>query len=105
MNNLPLIRKSNPSLLASQIKPVSPITHENITYEQSQTVRVFDPRLILDFSPCNHGDKVQIQRIIQNKQINGNTIIKLCNVSVIEIIKEYSFDEWDKALSTNHETL
>ena len=98
MNKIPLIRRSTPSLLASKLQAVIPISNENIIYETSQLVRVFDPGLCLTFTSCDMGDKVQIQRVIEHKQINGDNIIKLCNVHIIEIIKEYSFDEWDNGL-------
>lgn len=98
-HQLPLIRRSIPSTLASQIIPVEPINNQDLQYTHRQDVDYFDPRQRMASALSDLGDKVQVRRVIISEPVNSKSIITIQNVTCIEILKEYTFDEWDRALT------
>lgn len=74
-------------------------------YDVKQEVVVFDPRLIIcDWTPREKFEKVIVKRvkklIPQFKDGNEKRIgrITLVPTKTIEILKEYTFEEWDKGM-------
>lgn len=102
--NLLIIRNHKPELLASKIEPTGPINIDvnNIEYKHTQSIRVFDPRTYYCLGSYNLdlGNKVQIERIVKSIPINAPKHLNLLHYTTrIEIIKKYTFDEWDASLS------
>jgi len=100
MTPMPVIRRSEPSLFASHIQSVEALGVGDIEYIHTQDVVVFDPRLCLTFAPCDLGNKVQIQRVIHSIPKIKTGIMGIRNERLIEIIKEYTFEEWDTGLTS-----
>ena len=61
-----------------------------------QRIQVFDPREIIDGG--DHGDKVQIRRILQRVPVNTTTSFHIVPTKILEVIRVYSFEEWDAGL-------
>jgi ABC-type lipopolysaccharide export system ATPase subunit len=96
-----IIRDQFPNSILGEIKTEQPITESfDYQYKTIQTVEIDDPRDHIHCMSGNERQTVQIQRIL--KKIPTNLPIDKCfhlePQIIIEIIKEYSFEEWDKGL-------
>jgi hypothetical protein len=97
---MPIIRRTIPTIMASQIQSIIPIKVDNndIKYKTTQEIIIFDPRMYIDVD-ININNKVQIQRVIVEALISPtDENYNLRYQTVIEIIKEYSFADWDDGL-------
>ncbi len=96
-----IIRNHKPELLASKIKSTDVnIDVNDVEYKHIQSIRVFDPRNCYYPDNSSLGNKVQIERIVKSVPINAPKHLNLLHyTTLIEIIKEYTFDEWDAGLS------
>jgi len=95
---MPIIRRTIPTIMASQIQSIIPIKVDNndIKYKTTQEIIIFDPRMYIDVDINN---KVQIRRVIVEALISPtDENYNLRYQTVIEIIKEYSFADWDDGL-------
>ena len=101
ITEMPIIRRTTPISLASQIQPTIPVNvHNNdIKYKTTQEIIIFDPRMYMDVD-INTNNKVQVQRVIVEYPISSvdEKHIHLRYQTIIEIIKEYSFADWDIGL-------
>lgn len=92
-----ILRKDVPSSVAGDIQGVQPITEpkEYFNYETIQCVEVDDPR---NTFPKGEYDKVRIVRVLKRipKFDAPKYHFYLEPRKEIEVIKEYTFDEWDK---------
>lgn len=97
---MPIIRRTIPTIMASQIQSIIPINVDNndIKYKTTQEIIIFDPRMYIDVD-ININNKVQIQRVIVEALISPtDENYNLRYQTIIEIIKEYSFADWDIGL-------
>jgi hypothetical protein len=100
ITEMPIIRRTTPISLAYEIQSTIPMNTDNndVKYKTTQEILVFDPRTYIDVD-ININNKVQVQRVIVEEPISGNeNRIYIRYQTIIEIIKEYSFDDWDKEL-------
>lgn len=100
ITEMPIIRRTTPISLASQIQPTIPVNMHNndIKYKTTQEIIIFDPRMYMDVD-INTNNKVQVQRVIVEAPISPtDENYNLRYQTIIEIIKEYSFADWDIGL-------
>lgn len=66
-----------------------------------QEIRIFDPRNIIDgcFGPSEKGDKVRIERMLVRRAKKPEEGYRMISEKRLEIIKEYTFEEWDAGVS------
>lgn len=93
------IKNIFPERLASKIGSTFPTENIPCTeYEKVQTIEVFDPREYIGYMDFEFGDKVLIKRVITHIPKNEKMGMELRLTYTLDIIKEYSFEEWDKGL-------
>ena len=101
IKEMQIIRRTIPTILASQIESTIPMNvHNNyIKYKTTQEIIIFDPRMYMNVD-INTNNKVQVQRVIVEYPISSvdEKHIHLRYQTIIEIIKEYSFADWDDGL-------
>src|ERR1035437_3232600 len=97
LRHIPIICKQFPTTIRDEIKTEYPIDISNVKLEWIQSIDVYDPRQVIH-EPLFIEDKpvVQILRIAKKtdvkKEYKG---IYMAFPKVIEVIKEYTFEEWD----------
>lgn len=100
IEEMPIIRRTIPTILSSQIQSITPMNVDNndIKYKTTQEIIIFDPRMCMDVD-INTNNKVQIRRVIVEAPISPtDENYNLRYQTIIEIIKEYSFADWDIGL-------
>lgn len=96
-----LIREKIPTTISSKILSEQPIIPKvPIEYKIEQTIEIVDPRTILSERPPCFDDKpvVQIWRIQRKIPLNSGTIYNFVYQNSLELLKEYTYEEWDSGL-------
>lgn len=101
-----LLRKNNfyPTTIRDQIFSEFPLTPtEEIEYKVEQYIAVHDPRLVLSEDPYFHERNTTVQIWREQRQVPVDetkikTLYRIIPTKKIELLKEYSFEEWDNGL-------
>ncbi len=107
MDSMSFIRRRFPSTIVSRLSSeFAQLPSRSVEVKQVQEIQVYDPRKILSMggffeSPDDYPmDKIQIRRIVKAVPVEklDDSLYNLVYVSIIEVIKEYTFEEWDSVL-------
>jgi hypothetical protein len=93
--SLSVHRTETPQLLADKITPIKATSMEDIEYIQKQDIEIYDPRKIFRGENDNEPTVVQIRRVIYSAPKEPRNTINIRYVHEVEVVKEYSYDEWD----------
>ena len=78
------------------------IPQEPVEYETDQIVEIFDPREVLSEDPNFAETHTQVLIIRSQRKIpknkHGDYLVRLIQSKQIEVLRAYSFEEWDSGL-------
>lgn len=105
---LPIVRVAYPSTIIEELFTVTPMDKPQKPpyvdhYEVVQEIQVYDPRTVISEDLNGPGEKVivsrvQVQRPIYKKGVSIDPHFHLVYQKTIEVLKEYTFKEWDGGL-------
>ena len=101
---LPIVRITYPNTIMDKLVEVQPKGPFKVDhYKVLQKIEVYDPRQIISEDPNGEvGTKVIVRRVKQQMPVYTDRayqpMYSLLPTKTIEILKEYTFEEWDKGL-------
>jgi len=106
MEAYPIVRKDFPNSVKDKIKSEFAIIHsKTVEVKPVQEIQIYDPRRVMYGPDLGYGrddprDKVQIRRVVKLVPVEklDESIYSLIYCHTIEVIKEYTFLEWDSVL-------
>ena len=90
------IKNTNPSSVKERLIEEYAIEQPVIEVVVTQEIDVFDPRQTMDYIGPDRC--IQIRRIIKKAFKNPETFFHIVTINLIEVVKEYSYEEWDSPL-------
>lgn len=93
-----LVRETFPSQVVATLKTEFPMVADPIERKLVQEVEVYDPRNRIH-ETAHHPDKVLVVRVVKSVPVQNTGNLVMVPSRVIEVLREYTFEEWDSGLT------